>query len=475
MQPHPRIPYPQLGAVWYRQRMDLSLGFDLLVAALAGLAVGLEREWSGHTVGPDGRFAGLRTFTLLALMGGIGGWLMRLDHELIAACIVAGAILFPNVAYGSAMKRPGTTVDGTTEVSAMLVVAIGVASGSGHRTLASAVATLVVVLLAEKSALQSALKRLDVRELRATAQFAVMALVILPILPNGSYGPYGAFQPRQLWTVVLLFSALNFAGYVARRVIGETRGLGVTGLLGGLVSSTAVSLNFSRRSRIEPALSAPLALGVAAACTMLLPRILVIASGLERALLPELLPLLTPPFLAGVGVIAVALWQERTTRPEVQPDVQTDIQRDVQPVSQPAVPHGSEAEASATPSPAARNGMLQNPLAVGTSLQMAIAFQLVLFIIAWIQATVGNPGVLASAALLGLTDMDALTLSMTRLAGDASQAHVAAMAIGIGVTANSVLKLLLVLVLGSAGFRVRAGAALLILGVSGTLTLWWRW
>ncbi len=463
--------------------MDLSLGFDLLVAALAGLAVGLEREWSGHTVGPDGRFAGLRTFTLLALMGGIGGWLMRLDHELIAACIVAGAILFPNVAYGSAMKRPGTTVDGTTEVSAMLVVAIGVASGSGHRTLASAVATLVVVLLAEKSALQSALKRLDVRELRATAQFAVMALVILPILPNGSYGPYGAFQPRQLWTVVLLFSALNFAGYVARRVIGETRGLGVTGLLGGLVSSTAVSLNFSRRSRIEPALSAPLALGVAAACTMLLPRILVIASGLERALLPELLPLLTPPFLAGVGVIAVALWQDRTTRPEVPPDVQPDVQhdvqndaqRDAQSVTPPDALHGREAESTATPTPAARNGMLQNPLALGTSLQMAIAFQLVLFIIAWIQATVGNPGVLASAALLGLTDMDALTLSMTRLAGDASQAHVAAIAIGIGVTANSVLKLLLVLVLGSAGFRARAGAALLILGVSGTLALWWRW
>lgn len=463
--------------------MDLSLGFDLLVAALAGLAVGLEREWSGHTVGPDGRFAGLRTFTLLALMGGIGGWLMRTEHELIAACIVAGAILFPNVAYASAMKRPGTTVDGTTEVSAMLVVAIGVASGSGHRTLASAVATLVVVLLAEKSALQNALKRLDVRELRATAQFAVMALVILPILPNGSYGPYGAFQPRQLWTVVLLFSALNFAGYVARRVIGETRGLGVTGLLGGLVSSTAVSLNFSRRSRIEPALSAPLALGVAAACTMLLPRILVIASGLERALLPELLPLLTPPFLAGVGVIAVALWHDRTTRPEVPPDVQPDVQhdvqndaqRDAQSVTPPDALHGREAESTATPTPAARNGMLQNPLALGTSLQMAIAFQLVLFIIAWIQATVGNPGVLASAALLGLTDMDALTLSMTRLAGDASQAHVAAIAIGIGVTANSVLKLLLVLVLGSAGFRARAGAALLILGVSGTLALWWRW
>nr|MBP6773541.1 DUF4010 domain-containing protein [Gemmatimonadaceae bacterium] len=334
---------------------------------------------------------------------------------------------------------------------------------------------LVVVLLAEKSALQSALRRLDVRELRATAQFAVMALVILPILPNGSYGPYGAFQPRQLWTVVLLFSALNFAGYVARRIIGETRGLGVTGLLGGLVSSTAVSLNFSRRSRIEPALSAPLALGVAAACTMLLPRILVIASGLQRALLPELLPLLTPPFLAGVGVIAVALWQDRTTRPEVQPDVQPNVQNDAQRVTQPDALHGREAESTATPTPAARNGMLQNPLALGTSLQMAIAFQLVLFIIAWIQATVGNPGVLASAALLGLTDMDALTLSMTRLAGDASQAHVAAIAIGIGVTANSVLKLLLVLVLGSAGFRARAGAALLILGVSGTLALWWRW
>jgi uncharacterized membrane protein (DUF4010 family) len=431
--------------------LDVSLGFDLLVAALVGLAVGLEREWSGHSVGPDARFAGLRTFTLFGIIGGFAGWFIVLDQPLIAMCLAGGAILFAIVAYAATMRRPGTTADGTTEVAAVLVVAIGVAAGSGHRTIASAAGVLQVVLLAEKSAFQRAMQRIDVAELRATVQFAAMALVILPILPDRAFGPYGAFQPRQLWIVVLLFSALNFAGYIARRLVGETRGLGITGLLGGLVSSTAVTLSFSRRSRLEPQFAAPLALGVAAACTVLLPRVFIIATALQPALLPELLPLLGPSFVVGLAVLLVALWRERETRPS---DTALPALEGLDPMS---------------------TGANRNPLQLGTSIQMAVAFQAVLFAIAWIQATVGSPGVLVSAALLGLTDMDALTLSMTRLASDLTETHVAALAIGIGVIANTVLKLSVALVIGAARYRMRAGAALAVLGATGAAALWWRW
>jgi uncharacterized membrane protein (DUF4010 family) len=437
--------------------LDLPLALDLLVSALVGLAVGVEREWSGHTAGPDARFAGLRTFTLLGVIGGFGGWFFRSGQPALAAVIIAAGVIFPIVAYAATLRRRGTTTDGTTEVAALLVVAIGAAAGLGHRAEASAAAALCVLLLAEKSVLQSALTRVAPNELRAALQFAVLALVILPLLPDGAYGPYGAFEPRQLWTVVLLFSGLNFAGYIARRVIGETHGLGVTGLLGGLVSSTAVSLTFSRRSRAEPALALPLALGVVAACTVLLPRLVVIAALLQPAVARAMVPVLLPPFLGGVVLLGAVLWRERETRPH------TDA------VAAPDQP------APASASTKADNGIGQSPLGLASSLQMAVAFQVVLFAIAWIQQSVGSVGILLSATLLGLTDMDALTVSMTKFGATAPQVATAAAAIGIGVLSNTALKLTMVLSIGAARFRSRAATGLLVLAVGSTVGIWIGW
>lgn len=429
--------------------LDLPLVLDLLVSALVGLAVGLEREWSGHSTGPDGRFAGIRTFTLLGLIGGFGGWFFRDGQSALAAVIIGAGVLFPIVAYAATMRRPGTTTDGTTEIAAIVVVAMGAASALGHRSLASAAAVLCVLLLAEKSTFQNVLKKIEAHELQAALQFAVLALVILPLLPSGAYGPYGAFQPRQLWIVVLLFSGLNFAGYIARRVIGETRGLAVTGLLGGLVSSTAVSLTFSRRSRTETALALPLALGVVAACTVLVPRLLVITSMLRPAVAVAAVPVLLLPFLTGVSLIAFVMWRERETR--------------VAPASG-TISGTSGATADQHGPVVSTTG--QNPLALAASLQMAVAFQVVLFAIAWVQQAVGSTGVLLSASLLGLTDVDALAVSMTRYGADPANVRVAAAAIGIGVLSNTMLKLALVVSIGAARFRTRAAMGLLALAAA---------
>lgn len=425
---------------------DLPLALDLLVSALVGLAVGVEREWSGHTTGPDGRFAGIRTFTLLGVIGGFGGWFFRDGQPVLAAVIIGAGALFPIAAYAATLRRPGTTTDGTTEVSAILVVAMGAASALGHRSLASAAAVVCVLLLAEKSTFQSALQKVAAHELRAALQFAVLALVILPLLPSGAYGPFGAFQPRQLWIVVLLFSGLNFAGYIARRVIGETRGLGVTGLLGGLVSSTAVSLTFSRRSRAEPHLALPLALGVVAACTVLVPRLLVISAMLRPAVATAAVPVLVLPFLVGVSLIAFVMWRERETR---VPPTASDV---------PLAPTSGH-----------------NPLAFASSLQMALAFQVVLFAIAWVQQAVGTTGVLLSATLLGLTDMDALTVSMTRYGADPANVRVAATAIGIGVLSNTMLKLALVVSIGAPRFRARVAVGLFALAAASGVGIWIGW
>ncbi|WP_411278569.1 MgtC/SapB family protein [Gemmatimonas sp.] len=432
--------------------LDLPLALDLLVSALVGLAVGVEREWSGHTTGPDGRFAGIRTFTLLGLIGGFGGWFFRDGQPALAAVIIGAGVLFPIAAYAATLRRPGTTTDGTTEVAAMLVVAMGAASALGHRPLASAAAVLCVLLLAEKSTFQNALQQVAAHELRAALQFAGLALVVLPLLPSGAYGPFGAFQPRPLWIVVLLFSGLNFAGYIARRVIGETRGLAVTGLLGGLVSSTAVSFTFSRRSRAEPALALPLALGVVAACTVLVPRVLVTSWMLQPAVAAAAVSVLVLPFLVGSALIAFVMWKERETR--VSPT--------------PAEGSGSD------PLPLASTPG-QNPLALATSLQMALAFQVVLFAIAWVQQAVGPTGVLVSATLLGLTDVDALTVSMTRYGADAANVRVAAAAIGIGVLSNTMLKLAVVVSIGGPRFRARAAVGLLALAAAAGAGIWIGW
>ncbi len=425
--------------------LDLPLALDLLVSALVGLAVGVEREWSGHTAGPDGRFAGVRTFTLLGVIGGFGGWFLRDGQPVLAAVVLAAATLFPIAAYTAALRRPGTTTDGTTEVAAILVAAMGATAGLGHRSEASAAAAVCVLLLAEKSTLHTVLRRVAAHELRAALQFAVLALVILPLLPAGAYGPYGSFQPRQLWTVVLLFSGLNFAGYIARRVIGETRGLGVTGLLGGLVSSTAVTLTFSRRSRTDPALAVPLALGVVAACTVLLPRIFVISAMLRPAVARAAVPILLPPFVAGLALIGVGIWRAGNAR------------------EHPSVPAASVADAG------------QNPLGLVSSLQMAVAFQVVLTAIAWVQSTVGTTGVLVSATLLGLTDVDALTLSMTRYGSDPGHVAIAATAIGIGVLSNTALKCTMALALGAPQYRSRVAIGLGTLAAGSVVGLWIGW
>ncbi|MFN9088187.1 MAG: MgtC/SapB family protein [Gemmatimonadaceae bacterium] len=429
--------------------LDLVLASDLLVAALVGLAVGVEREWSGHCEGPDGRFAGARTFALLGAIGGFAGWFFRLDQPVLATVLVAGGVLFPIVAFFTAMQRPGTTADSTTEVVAILVVALGATAGLGNRTIASAAAAVVLVLLAEKSKLQRALQRVDATEMRAALQFAVLALVILPLLPDRAIGPYEAFRPRSLWIVVLLFSGLNFAGYIARRAIGETRGLGVTGLLGGVVSSTAVTLTFSRRSRDDVTQAEPLAeslaLGVVAACTVLVPRVLIVSTVLQPAVGLAALPVLAPAFVAGASVIAGVLWRERRR------------------------------QAGVARSDGVSGALGQSPLGLRASLQMAVAFQLVLFIIAWVQSNAGNTGVLVSATLLGLTDVDALTVSMTRYGADATRVAVAAAAMGIGVLSNTLLKLVLVLTIGAPRYRRHAASGLLILTAGSVIGLWIGW
>jgi uncharacterized membrane protein (DUF4010 family) len=396
--------------------VDLGLVTGLAVAVLAGAAIGLEREWSGHASGERARFGGIRTFTLLGTLAGLGGWMSTGDLRPIAIILLASACGLIAVGYLAASRHD---IDATTEVAALVVVAAGSLAGAGHLVLASAVAAATTLLLLEKTRLHAMVARVDDAALRASARFAAMACIILPLLPPGPYGPLDAIRPRELWALVLFFSGLSFAAWLARRVVGPDRGSIVAGVLGGLISSTSVTLNFARSSQADDAPGLPLGLGAVAACTVMLARVAVACAVLNPSLALLMPRYLGPAFVVGVGILLASWPAHRSTPAEAAPD---------------------------------------SPLQLKAALQMTALFQAVLFVIRAVQSRWSANALIATSAFVGLTDVDALTLSLAR-SSTAADALVAA-ALAAGVLANTVVKLAIAVVIGRGVFRGVVAATL---------------
>ncbi len=391
----------------------------MLIATLGGTAVGLERQWSGHADGPSARFGGIRTFTMLGAVSGLSGWLLTLGEEAAAIVLLAGATAIIVAAYAAASRQD---IDATTEVAALVVVAAGVFAGLGSFRLASGIIALLSLVLVEKSRLHSMVARIDDVSLRAAVRFGVMALVVLPLLPSGPYGPLGGVRPRELWALVLFFSGLSFLGYVARRALGPGHGYFATGLIGGLISSTNVTFTFARASSRHPSIGRELGFGAVAANAMLFPRVLVATAVLNAPLV-----LLVLPFLLGPAILATSVAVLGASRRSLVESVED---------------------------------MGGNPLQLLEALRMAALFQLVLMAVHLAHRAWGDAGVLTTGALLGLTDVDALTMSMARVISGDRSLEVAARAIAVGVAANTALKLALAVVLGAGSFRFIAGGTL---------------
>ncbi|HVA57046.1 MAG: DUF4010 domain-containing protein [Gemmatimonadaceae bacterium] len=414
----------------------LDAAMRLSLAALIGLAVGTEREWSGHASGPRGRFAGMRTFFLLGLLGGAAGLLFTWGYAVAGGVLLGAGVGFAAVAYAMAVRRPDADLDGTTEAAALVVLALAVLAGVGEMGLAAGAVAVVVLALGEKERLHWLVGKIGEREMRAALQFAVLALVVLPMLPPGPYGPLGGIRPRTLWAIVLLFSGLNFAGHIARHAVGARRGYGIMGMLGGLVSSTAVTLQFSRLSRRDEGLSGPLALGVMGACTVLVARVVTAAAVLNADVARQLLVYLLPSAVVGAGLVAIAL-----RRPW---------------------PAASEATEPET----------QSPLKLWSAIQLAVAFQLAMMLLSLARELWGSAGVLTSAAVLGLTDVDALTVSMCRSVANGTSSVLAAQGITIGILANTVLKFGVAMGLGSSKFRRAVAPGFAMLAGAVVLGFW---
>jgi uncharacterized membrane protein (DUF4010 family) len=381
---------------------DLELAIRLGAALGLGLLLGLERERKRDA---ELMFGGVRTFALIALLGALGAFMERELAQswlIVAAFIAVSALVLMSYATTAARGELGIT----TEVSALLAFVVGALCGWDKVGVASVVTVVCLLLLTLKDYLHRLARRVELVDVEATLQFAVISLIILPLLPNETYGPppIDVINPYKIWLMVVLIAGLNFLGYVLVKIFGSEHGFLVTGILGGLVSSTAVTLSFSQRSRREPAMSSAFAVAIVVAWTIMFIRVVVIVALVNWDLARSLA--LTLGWVAAASVMAsLVLWRRSRS-------------------------HETGVVAAGA-----------NPFELSEAIKFGLLFGIVTIAAKAAQVYLGAPGLYLAGALAGLTDVDAISLSMANLAtASPDSVKLAAFTIVIAVISNTLVK-----------------------------------
>ena len=404
---------------------------QFLTSLAIGLLIGLERERN-----PSAK-AGLRTFALVAIFGTLIAMLSSKIESpwlLIAGLLVVGLMIV--AAY---FNQPGEDHDpGTTTVAALLLCyALGALVWYGQARLAIMLAITTTTLLYFKPELRGMTQRLTRRDLVSILQFLVLTFIILPILPNENYGPYGAFNPYQVWLMVVLISGLSLAGYVALHWGGNRYGPALLGFLGGIVSSTATTLAYARHGRDNESMLHLSAAIILIASQVVMLRLLVISTLIAPAVLSKLLLPMGTGLLFGI-IVTLLGWKKLHSIADL-------------------------------PKPTS-----SNPTEIPAALGFALMYVVILLGAAWLSDLAGNKGLYAVAAISGLTDVDAITLSSLRLFElDKLSGQHAAVAISIAFLTNMLFKFGLVFFIGGRRLakQVIAGFAAICIGVGTGLLL----
>lgn len=413
--------------------MEVALLRPLAIAMGLGLLVGLQREWAHREV------AGIRTFGLITLMGCAAGLLSPvLTPWIVPAGLVAMAALV--VLGGVTRLRAGETDPGiTTEVAILLMYLVGAVVGLGFEIPGVVLGATVALLLQWKAPLHAVVRSLNEGDVRAIFQFVLVALVVLPLLPDESFGPYGVLNPFRIWLMVVLVVGISIGSYLAHRLLGERGGVLVAGLLGGMISSTATTVSYARQAGERPGIAPSAAVVVVLASVVMFARVI----GEVAVVAPGELSAMAPPLvLMGLGLVVAALVLGRAAR-------------------------GPGGEGALAPPEA--------PSELRTAMAFGFLYGLVLVAVAAAREHLGAGGLYAVAAISGLTDMDAITLSTAQLVrAERLDAAVGWRIILVGGMANLVLKYLVLAVLGGRSLSRRVGVAFggaLLLG-AGLLALW---
>lgn len=387
------------------------------------MLIGLERGWQTREDSDRERTAGLRTFALTGLLGGIAALVSGATSPLVlAAALLAYTGSLAGFTYFEARHEKNFSVTGV--VAGTLTFVLGAYATLGSETVAVAAAVAMAILLALRDTLHSWVRAITWIETRSVLVLLAMTFLALPILPHRPVDPWQVLNPAEIWLLAILIAGVSFAGYVAVRVFGGRRGLAVAAVAGGLASSTATTLSFASLARKQPANKWLLAAGVLLAGGTMLARVLVLVLVLNPALIGRI----AMPVAAGLGVllIATALLLRGSTASRDQLDVE-----------------------------------LRNPFDIGTVVWLALLIGAITLAAKLISTSIGEAGTLALAAVSGLVDVDAVTLSMVRLTGSSITADNAALAILLAVGANTAAKAVIATVIGGRAFGV------VVIGVSG--------
>jgi uncharacterized membrane protein (DUF4010 family) len=401
---------------------DLNIIYVLALSLALGLIIGVEREWRERDHEGGIRPAGVRTFGLIGLGGGIAGVLGGQFPALLPTGL-ALTIAIMAMAYwrGSHDKN---FMGVTTIFAAFIAYGCGGLAVAGHHVAATAAAVTVAIILGAKERLHRFVSELDQKEIFAALQFLLIAGVILPLAPNQRFGPYDALNPFEIWLMVVLISGISFLGYISARVLSAQRGILSTAILGGFVSSTAVTLSFARMGQRQPHLQRILANGIVIAATIMMARVAVIAA------------IVWPPLLAPLGPVILVMIITATILCAIQMRRQND---------------------SVTETPT-----LSNPLEILPALFFAGLLAVIMIVSRWLEATFGAQGVYAIAVVSGIADVDAITLSLSNFARDGLDVSVAAIGIFAAAITNTLFKIVLTTVAGGAAMTRFVSGALAI-------------
>lgn len=401
------------------------------IALLIGVLVGLERE-RDRSEG-DELFAGIRTFPLIALLGFLSSLLASATSYWVLAVALAAffALVITTYAYSARKGHVGMT----TEVSALIVFVLGALIFLEFYTIAIASAVILTLVLTVKAPLHRLVEKIQEEDIYATLKFAVITAIILPVLPDQTFGPFDVLNPRQIWYMVVLIAGVSFLGYILVKVFGSSKGVTLTGMLGGLVSSTAVTLSFSQKSKESPDLGRTFGSAIILACTIMYPRVLIMVAVVNR----ELLALMWLPILiltvTGLGA-SMWLWWKASRR------------------------NTEEVE-------------IKNPFELRSAVKFGLIFAAILFVSKAAEFYFGENGVYVAAGLAGLTDVDAITLSMASLAKTTLSDSTAVIAILLAMVSNTIVKAGIAITLGAVSLRKYTFPSFFILAIIGIALILW--
>lgn len=386
---------------------------DLALALALGLLVGVQRGWVQRADAAGTRFAGVRTYGLIGLIGGIAGAAAPLAGP-FALVLVAAAAGLVVLGYWRTSRAGATAVSGTSALVGLLTLACGYLAGSGSLAAASAAGGSIVLLLALRAPLHRLVRSLDEREVRAIGRFALIALVILPLLPDAPFGPLGAWRPRSLWLVVVLVSGFSFAGYMAGKWLGPARGTLATAAAGAMVSSTAVTAAMAARHRAGDDDPDLLNAAIALASAVMFARVMVLTAGLASFALPTLALGAVPGLVVS---LAAAGWLRRRA-----------LVRDA-------------ARRTAGDPVAAQDAVtVRNPFDIGPALLMMALVMVMTVAARWVLIRFGDRGLAVVLAVSGSVDVDSAIITLGSLSPGTIAARTAGLVLLPPIMLNTLFK-----------------------------------